>query len=252
MIDESIYLGHEHVLLRDQVRRFVEQRSTPHAGRWEEEEKVPRSLFLELGTLGLLGIRYPSEYGGAEMDTIGSVVLAEELARSTYGGVTISVLVHTDMASPHLANAGTDEQKQRYLPRITSGEIVTAVAITEPDAGSDVAGIKTRAVLDGDEWVINGSKMFITNGVHADLVFVAARTDPAATGSRGMTIFMLEKGTPGFSVGRALKKTGWLSSDTAELVFDDCRVPSSQVLGAVNRGFYSVMQNFQNERNRVR
>ena len=168
-----------------------------------------------------------------------NVVFQEALSRATSGGFIITVLVHTDMASPHLAHGGSAEQKTRWLPRIITGELITAVAVTEPDAGSDVAAIRTRAVRDGDDWVLNGSKMFITNGVLADLVFVAARTDPDAKGSRGISIFAVERGTPGFRVGRALSKQGWLASDTAELVFDDCRVPASHLIGAENGGFHA-------------
>jgi acyl-CoA dehydrogenase len=157
-------------------------------------------------------------------------------------------MVHTDMASPHLAHYGTEEQLDRYMPAITSGEKICAVAVTEPDAGSDVAGMRTRAVRDGDHWVLNGSKIFITNGVHADIYFVAARTDPTAKGSRGISMFIVEKGTPGFRPSRALKKTGWLCSDTAELAFEDCRIPAGNLLGEENRGFYQVMHNFQLER----
>jgi acyl-CoA dehydrogenase len=160
----------------------------------------------------------------------------------------ITVLVHTDMASPHLVNAGTAEQKARWLPAICRGECITAVAVTEPDAGSDVAAIRTRAVRDGDHYVLDGSKIFITNGVLADLVFVAARTDPQAKGSRGISIFAVERDTPGFRVGRALNKQGWLASDTAELVFDQCRVPAANRVGEENAGFYAIMRNFQVER----
>ena len=248
MINDSIYFNEQHELLRDQVRRFVDTEVKPHADAWEAAGMVPREVIRKLGDLGLLGMRYSQDFGGSELDTLATIVFAEELARSTYGGFAITVLVHTDMASPHLANAGNPAQLDKYLPRIVSGELVTAVAVTEPDAGSDVSGIKTRAVQDGDEWVINGSKMFITNGVHADLYFVATKTDPDAKGSRGMTMFMVEKGTPGFSVGRALNKSGWLCSDTAELVFDQCRVPAKNMLGGLNQGFYAVMKNFQNER----
>jgi acyl-CoA dehydrogenase len=152
------------------------------------------------------------------------------------------------MASPHLVNAGSRAQLQKYLPGIIRGECITAVAVTEPDAGSDVAGLRTRARRDGSDWVLNGTKMFITNGVHADLYFVAARTDPAAKGSRGISMFIVEKGAPGFRVGRALNKTGWLCSDTAELVFEDCRIPAHSLLGEENAGFYAVMKNFQRER----
>ena len=170
------------------------------------------------------------------------------MSQSTFGGFIVTVLVHTDMASPHLHHAGSPEQLARYMPAIIRGESITAVAVTEPDAGSDVAGIRTRAERLGDGYLLNGSKMFITNGVHADVYFVAAKTSTEARGSHGISMFIVEKGTPGFRVGRALKKTGWLSSDTAELVFEDCLVPAANLLGRENEGFYSVVRNFQNER----
>jgi len=248
MTEESIYFTLEHDMLRDQLRRFIAREVHAHADAWETEGSVPRSVLRQMGGLGWLGMRYPEQYGGSGLDTMASVVLAEELGRSGYGGFAITVLVHTDMASPHLANAGSAAQLARYMPAVVSGEAITAVAVTEPDAGSDVAGLRTTARRDGHDWLIRGSKMFITNGVHADLYFVAARTDPDSAGSRGITIFIVEKGTPGFRVGRALDKMGWRSSDTAELFFEDCRVPQANVLGEVDRGFYAVMQNFQNER----
>jgi acyl-CoA dehydrogenase len=201
-----------------------------------------------MGALGWLGLMYSAEYGGAGADMTTNVVFQEALARSTSGGFIITVLVHTDMASPHLAHGGSAEQKSRWLPRITAGELITAVAISEPDAGSDVAAIRTRAVRDGSHWVLNGAKMYITNGVLADLVFVAARSDLHAKGSKGLSIFAVEPGTPGFRVGRALKKSGWLASDTAELVFEDCRVPAGNLLGEESAGFYAIMRNFQTER----
>lgn len=244
----SIYFNEDHTMLRDQIRRFVEQRVMPVAEEWEESGKVPREILKEMGELGFLGIRYSGEYGGSEMDTLGSVILAEELGRSTFGGFAVTVLVHTDMASPHLDNFGNKDQLAKYMPDIISGKKIVGVAVTEPDVGSDVAAMKTRAVKDGDHYVLNGSKMFITNGVHGDLFFVAAKTDTDAKPSRGISIFAIEKGTPGFSVGKSLKKMGWLSSDTAELVFDNCRVPEDNILGEVNKGFYSIMRNFQNER----
>jgi len=209
---------------------------------------VPREVLRKMGALGWLGLMYPAEYGGAGADATTNVVFQEALSRATSGGFVVTVLVHTDMASPHLAHAGSAQQKARWLPKIVAGELITAVAVTEPDAGSDVASIRTRAVRDGDHYVLSGTKMFITNGVHAGLVFVAARTDPQAKGSRGISIFAVEKGTPGFRVGRALKKQGWLASDTAELVFEDCRVPAANLLGEENAGFYAIMRNFQTER----
>ena len=235
-------------MIRAQLRRFIETEVKPEGEAWEEKGMVSREVLRQMGALGVLGMRYDERYGGAGLDVMSSVMLAEEVGRSTFGGFSATVLVHTDMASPHLENAGTPEQKARWLPGITAGETITAVAVTEPGAGSDVAGMRTRAVQHGSDWVLNGTKMFITNGVHGDLYFVGAKTDPDAKGSRGITMFAIEKGTPGFSVGRALNKTGWLCSDTAELIFEDVRVPAENVLGEVNRGFYAVMKNFQNER----
>jgi len=247
MID-SIYFDEQHRQFRDNVRRFVAQEVVPYAAAWEEAGMVPRAVLRQMGELGYLGVRYPEEYGGSNLDTIYSVILNEELGRSTFGGFTATVSVHTDMASPHLANFGTQEQLARYMPAIIRGEKICAIAVTEADAGSDVAGIRTRAVRDGDYWVLNGSKMFITNGVHGDVFFVGAKTDPTAKGSRGMSVFIVEKDTPGFRVGRTLKKSGWLCSDTAELVFENCRIPGGNLLGEENKGFYQIMRNFQNER----
>jgi len=235
-------------MLRAQVRRFVDEVVRPNGESWERAGCIPRDVLRRMGDLGFLGIRHSVEYGGSGGDALSSAVFAEELARSTFGGFSATVLVHTDMASPHLAGSGSTEQKRRYLPGIVSGEILTAVAVTEPDAGSDVAAMRTAARRDGDHWVLNGAKMFITNGVSADVVFVAARTDSKAKGSRGISMFIVERGAPGFSVGRKLEKQGWRSSDTAELVFEDCRIPAAQLLGEENQGFYTIMRNFQNER----
>lgn len=237
----------EYELLRDQVRRFVEEEIKPCADRWEEDGFVPRPVLRRMGELGFFGIRYPAEYGGAEMDAVASTVFAEELGRSTYGGAADAMLVHSDMASMYVFHDGTKAQRARWMPGIVSGEVITAVAITEPDAGSDVKAIHMRATREGDSYVLNGTKLYITNGVHADLYCVAAKTDPSA-GSNGITMFLVEKGTPGFSVARELDKHGWRSSDTAELVFDGCRIPAESVLGAEGQGFYSIMRNFQNER----
>jgi acyl-CoA dehydrogenase len=241
----SIYDCPEHELLRDQIARFIAREVEPHGAAWEEDGMVPRDVLRRMGQAGLLGLMYDEAYGGGEGDALTNLVFAEALSQSTFAGFVITVLVHTDMASPHLHHAGSAEQKAKYLPRVTAGELITAVGISEPGAGSDVAGIRTSARREGDEWVLNGTKMFITNGVHADLYFIAAKTGP---GRRDMSMFIVEKGTPGFSVGRALKKTGWMSSDTAELILDNCRIPVGNLLGEENRGFYSVMKNFQTER----
>ncbi|MEZ5649516.1 MAG: acyl-CoA dehydrogenase family protein [Burkholderiaceae bacterium] len=243
-----LHLDPEHEVLRDQIARFVRDEIKPHAHTWEEAGFTPREVLLRMGELGFFGIRYPTRFGGSALDARASVVFAEELGRSTFSGVAITALVHTDMASVHLHHGGTPEQQQRLMPAIIAGRCITAVAVTEPDAGSDVKGIRTRARRDGDEVVIDGSKLFITNGVHADLLFVAARTDPDVPAAQGLSIFMVERDNPGLRVGRQLDKHGWLSSDTAELVFENCRVPAGNLIGEENRGFYAIMRNFQNER----
>ncbi len=244
----SIYDRPEHAELRRQVERFVAREVEPNAQAWDEAGVVPREVLRRMGALGWLGLRHPPEHGGAGADMVTNVVFQEALSRATSGGFVVTVLVHTDMASPHLVHAGNAAQKARWLPRIVAGECITAIAVTEPDAGSDVASIRTRARRDGDHYVLDGTKMYITNGVHADLVFVAARTDPQASGSRGLSIFAVERGTPGLRVGRALDKQGWRASDTAELVFENCRVPAAHRLGEENAGFYAIMRNFQTER----
>jgi acyl-CoA dehydrogenase len=233
--------------LRDQVRRFVEKEIRPAADRWENDGFIPRPIVRRVGELGFFGIRYPAEYGGAEMDAVASVVFAEELGRSTYGGVADALLVQGEMASGYVFHDGTKAQRDRWMPGIVSGEVIVAIAITEPDAGSDIKAIRTRAIRENNSYVLDGSKLYITNGVHADLYCVAAMTD-ASAGSNGVTMFLVEKGTPGFSVARELEKHGWRSSDTAELVFDGCRIPAENVLGTEGFGFYSMMRNLQNER----
>jgi acyl-CoA dehydrogenase len=241
------FLGQEHEALRDTVRRFVAEYVLPQASAWEEQGCVPRDVLLRMGELGLLGIRCSPAFGGSGMDTLGSVVLAEELGRSTFGGFAVTVLVHTDMATPHLRHAGTAAQQARYLPDLVAGRRIAAIAMTEPDAGSDLASMRTTARRDGDGWIIDGAKTYITNGVHGDVVFVAAKTGGPGR-HRRVSMFIVEQGTPGLHVSRALRKHGWLSSDTAELVFDGCRVPEAQLLGAENEGFRALVHNLQNER----
>lgn len=242
---DNIYLTPEHELLREQVARFIAREVEPFAAQWEKDGRVPREVLRKMGEAGLLGLMFEGAYGGGDADALTNLVFAEALSQSTFGGFIITVLVHTDMAGPHLHHAGTPAQKARYMPLVTAGRAITAVGITEPGAGSDVAGIRTRARREGDEWVLDGRKLFITNGVHADLYFIAAKTGP---GKREVSMFIVEKGTPGFSVGRALDKTGWRSSDTAELVLDGVRLPADALLGEEGKGFYAVMKNFQTER----
>lgn len=241
-------LREEHEMLRDQVARFVEEEVKPHGEAWEEKGHVPRDVLRKMGELGFFGIRYPAEYGGSEMDTIATAVFAEELGKSTFGGFAITVLVHTDMASVHVFNAGNEEQRAKYMPGIISGDKIVAVAVTEPGAGSDVKSMRTKATPAPGGYVLNGSKMFITNGVLADIYCVAAKTEGADKPSRSVTMFLVERGTEGFSVARELNKQGWRSSDTAELVFEDCFVPAENILGEQGGGFYAIMRNFQNER----
>ena len=246
---DNIYITPEHEQLREQIARFIAREVEPHALAWEDAGFTPREVLRKMGDAGLLGLMYASEHGGAEADALTNLVFAEALSQSTFGGFIITVLVHTDMASPHLHHAGTVAQKARYMPGVTAGSTITAVGISEPGAGSDVAGMRTRAVKQDKHWVLNGTKLFITNGVHGDLFFIAAKTGNGSDNARhAMSMFIVEKGTPGFSVGRSLHKSGWLSSDTAELVFDNCRIPAENLLGDENKGFYSVMKNFQTER----
>ncbi len=254
-----------HDALRESIRRFVVSELAPHADEWEETT-FPDSVFARMGELGLLGLSYPESYGGQGGDYIASIVLAEEMTRANSGGLAMGIAVHTDMATPPIHLFGTEEQKQRYLVPAIKGEKISCLGITEPDAGSDVAGIKTRAVRDGDEWIINGSKTYITNGVRADFIVLVAKTDPDA-GRRttrtatdqarpdaerspyeGFTLFLVDKDTPGFIVENKLSKLGMHASDTALLAFSDVRVPHDAVLGELGKGFYHIMWELQGER----
>ena len=245
---KSVYIDDDLRAIRTQVREYVEREVVPNIEAWEDDGAIPRAKLDEMGELGFFGLRIPEEYGGIGLGHIASVVFAEELGRSTSGGFAITVLVHTDLATPYITHFGSDDQKDRWLPKFVSGEMITAIGVTEPDAGSDVAAIKTSARRDGDGWLLNGTKMFITNGAIADVVFIAAKTDVEVKGSRGISLFAVEKGVEGFAASRALEKMGWHSSNTAELVLDDVWVPATHLIGEENRGFYYIMQNFQNER----
>ena len=245
---KSIYISEDLEAIRVGIREFVEREIVPNVEDWEEARAVPRELLNEMGKLGFFGLRVPEEYGGIALGHIASVVFGEELGRCTAGGTAITILVHTDLATPYVTNFGSLEQKDRWLPKFASGELITAIGVTEPDAGSDVAALRTTAVRDGDGWRINGTKMFITNGGIADVVFIAARTNADVKGSRGLSLFGVEAGTEGFTATRALDKMGWHSSNTVELVLDDVWVPRENLIGEENRGFYYIMENFQNER----
>ena len=244
----SIYVDADLEAIRSQVAEYVRKEIVPNIEEWEAEHSVPRSVLDEMGQLGFFGLRIPEEYGGIGLGHVASVVFAEELGRSTSGGFSITVLVHTDLATPYMTNFGSDPAKAKWLAKFASGEAITAIGVTEPDAGSDVASIRTTAKRDGEGWRLSGTKMFITNGGFADVVFVAAKTNPDVKGSRGVSIFLVENGTAGYSASRALNKMGWHSSNTAELVLDDVWVPEENLIGEENRGFYYIMNNFQNER----
>ena len=237
-------------MFRATVRSFVEREVMPHVEEWETAGRMPKAIFRRMGELGFLGLEYDEKYGGAGADFMTSVVLHEECARSRSGSFAMAVGVHTDMASPHLYWTGSEALKAKYLPGICRGETMTAIAVTEPGGGSDVAALRTRAVRDGDHYVLNGSKMFITNGAMADVYFVAARLESGDAGRRhrGISVFLVERTAPGFSVSRTLDKMGMRASDTAELSFQDVRVPADNLLGREGVGFYEVMRVFQRER----
>jgi citronellyl-CoA dehydrogenase len=238
----------EHELFRQTVRDFVRHEINPHVDAWEEAHSFPaHELFPKLAEIGLIGLEYDPADGGQGADHWYTVIFGEELGRIACGGVPMAIAVHTDMATPSLARYGSGELKERYLAPALRGEMVSAVAVTEPDAGSDVAAINTRAVRDGDDWVINGSKLYITNGVQADWLCLLVRTSDEG-GFRGMSQVIFPTTTPGFTVSRALRKLGNHSSDTAELSFVDARVPVANTVGAIGRGFQQQMQQFQNER----
>src|SRR3989440_5528949 len=220
-------------MFRATVRSFVEKEVMPQVDAWEAAGRMPKTIFRRMGELGFLGLEYDEKYGGAGADVMMTAVLHEECARSRSGSFAMAVGVHTDMASPHLYWTGSEPLKAKYLPAICRGEKLCAIAVTEPGGGSDVAAIRTRAVRDGDHYVLNGSKMFITNGALADLYFVAARVDAGdeTRRHRGISMFLVERETPGFAVSRTLDKMGRRASDTAELAFQDMRVPAGNLLG---------------------
>lgn len=241
-----MYFTDAHEELRLHIRRFLEKEVQPHLEEWEEKT-FPDSIMQRFGELGFLGLRYPPEYGGQGGDYFSAIVLSEEMARAGCGGLGMAVAVQAEMATPPVYKFGTEEQKRRWLVPAISGEAIAALAITEPNAGSDVANIETTARRYGDEYVINGRKIFITNGARCTWALVVTRTDREA-GHGGFALFVVEQGTPGFEVARTLKKLGMHSSDTAELVFDDCRVPAANMIGEDGKGFQNLMWELQGER----
>ncbi|MGY1810540.1 acyl-CoA dehydrogenase family protein [Blastococcus sp. SYSU D00669] len=237
----------EHDEFRDMVRAWAEKNVAPFHAEWEKAGIVPREVWLSGGQQGLLGMDVDERYGGGGVrDFRYNAVLDEEMTRIGASGVGFGL--HNDVVAPYLRDLATDEQKQRWLPRFCSGELITAIAMTEPGTGSDLQGITTNARRDGDGWVLNGAKTFITNGINADLVIVVARTDTGAPAAKGTSLLVVERDMPGFSRGRNLEKVGLKAQDTAELFFDDVRVPAENLLGTENRGFYHLMENLPQER----
>lgn len=245
MSTQSPYYRDEHEAFRDQVRRFVDQEVLPNIDAWEAAEELPRELHEKAAEIGLLGIGFPEAWGGVEpTDLFFQIVAIEELARAGAGGLLASLMSH-GIACPPIAAMGNDAQKERFLAPVLRGEKIAALAITEPSGGSDVANLKTRAVRDGDHYVLNGSKTFITSGMRADYLTVAVRT--GGDGMGGISVIVVEAGTPGFS-RTPLQKMGWWCSDTASLYFDDCRVPAENLIGPQDHGFMAIMLNFNGER----
>lgn len=234
-------------LFRDSVIRALETEVAPHYEAWEQEGIVPRQLWQTLGQAGMLCVDVPEDCGGCGAPFQYSVVVSEEMSRMGFGALSTNVMVHSDIVAPYISHLANEEQKQRWLPGMVSGDLVGAIAMTEPGAGSDLQAMRTSAVKDGGEYILNGSKTFITNGQHADMVIVAARTDPAA-GARGISLFLVDTTLPGFSRGRNLDKIGQHSGDTSELFFSDMRVPSSALLGEEGQGFVYLMQELPRER----
>jgi acyl-CoA dehydrogenase len=237
----------EHEQLREAIRRFVETELAPHAREWEDEKWFPNSVFDRLAELGWLGLKYPEEYGGEGGDYVHDAVFTEELSRCGSGGLAAGIGAHIGIATPPIWKFGTEDQKQRFLAPAIKGEKIAALGITEPDAGSDVASIRTVARRENGGYVVNGSKTFITNGVRADYVVTAVKTTSEG-GHHGISFLVIEKGMDGFSVSRKLEKMGWHASDTGELAFQDVFVPEENLLGEENKGFYLIMANFQWER----
>lgn len=236
----------EHRMFREALRRFLAKEITPHVDQWEEEGIVPRQAWKKMGEQGFLAMNVPEVYGGLGADFLYSVIVIEELVRTNHSGLTASV--HTDIIVPYILSFATEEQKQKYLPGCISGDIITAIAMTEPNTGSDLAAIKTTALESGDEILINGQKTFISNGINCDLLVLAARDPQEENPHAAIDLFLVEAGTPGFEKGKRIKKVGWHSQDTAELYFTDCRIPKANRLGEKGTGFLKLMLKLQQER----
>ncbi|MFZ7946187.1 MULTISPECIES: acyl-CoA dehydrogenase family protein [Bacillaceae] len=241
------YLNDDHEIFRQSLRKFLEKEAYPFYEQWEEDRMIPRSFWQKMGEQGFLCPDIDEKYGGSEVDWGFAVVINEELER--VGSGLIGIGLHNDIVVPYITTYGSEEQKQRWLPKCVTGEIITAIAMTEPGTGSDLANIKTTAKLEGDHYIVNGQKTFITNGIQSDLVLVAVKTDPQAVPKhKGVSLILIERDTPGFSRGRKLNKVGLHCQDTAELIFEDCRVPKENLLGEEGKGFLYLMEKLQQER----
>jgi acyl-CoA dehydrogenase len=236
----------EHRIFRQTLRKYLEKEITPHAEEWEEAGIVPREAWKKIGEQGFLCTAVPEEYGGAGGDFLYSVIVAEEMARTNFSGLTAPL--HSDIIVPYIVAFGSEAHKKKYLPGCVSGDIITAIAMTEPNTGSDLAAIRTTAVEQGGEIVFNGQKTFISNGINCDLLILAAKDPAVANPHQAVDLFLVEAGTPGFEKGRQIKKIGWHSQDTAELYFTDCRVPAENRLGEKGTGFLKLMLKLQQER----
>jgi acyl-CoA dehydrogenase len=236
----------EHNIFRESLRKFLDKEIVPHIEEWEEAGIVPRSVWKKMGEQGFLCTDVPEEYGGSGGDFLYSVIVCEELVKSNFSGLTASL--HSDICVPYISAFASEEQKRKYLPGCVSGDIVTAIAMTEPNAGSDLAKIKTTAAEDGDQIILNGQKTFISNGINCDLVIVAARDPAVKQEHQAVDLYLVEAGTPGFEKGKQIKKIGWHSQDTAELYFTDCRIPKENRLGDKGSGFLKLMMKLQQER----
>ncbi|RRO16482.1 acyl-CoA dehydrogenase family protein [Flavobacteriaceae bacterium 14752] len=240
------YFSEDHELFRTTLRDFLQKEVVPHVDQWEKEGKIDSSIWTKMGEMGCFGLAYPEKYGGMDLDFFYTTILLEELQRVNSGGFAAAMWAHAYLAMTHLNAEGSDELKEKYLTASISGEKVGCLCITEPFGGSDVAGMKTTAIKEGDEYVINGSKTFITNGVYSDYLIVAAKTSPELK-SKGMSIFLIDRESQGISATK-LDKLGWRASDTAELAFDNVRIPASNLMGEENKGFSYIMQHFASER----
>lgn len=243
---EIIPYQEEHRIFRDTFRKFLEKEIVPHVDQWEEEGIVPRWAWKKLGENGFLCTAVPVEYGGQDADFLYSAILIEEMARANFYG--LSARLHSDVVVPYLLQLASEEQKKKYLPGCIAGNILMAIAMTEPQAGSDLAGIKTTATEETDAFVLNGQKTFISNGINCDLVIVAAKNPKETNPHAAVDLFLVEAGTPGFEKGKVLKKIGWRSQDTAQLFFQNCRIPKENRLGTKGSGFKNLMKNLQQER----